>query len=230
MNEEIILDMDEKSNQIKTNPELQDLLKNLLSGCRINFLLGAGFSAKILKPLEYQEILFETLRLYASADEIHTKKATIIKAYLYWNFFTTSILPIQKVDYEMGQEYLTFGRIISTILNERSNPVLDRQCNIFTTNYDPILELIFDNLQIIYNDGFEGRIIPKFSTDNFTKSYYRQAIFSNKKSEIPSINILKIHGSLTWQYCQAKMKYGIKITLIPSIRFTASTRFYLIIH
>lgn len=204
MNEEIILDMDEKSNQIKTNPELQDLLKNLLSGCRINFLLGAGFSAKILKPLEYQEILFETLRLYASADEIHTKKATIIKAYLYWNFFTTSILPIQNVGYEMGQEYLKFGRIISTILNERSNPVLDRQCNVFTTNYDPILELIFDNLQIIYNDGFEGRIIPKFSTDNFTKSYYRQAIFSNKKSEIPSINILKLHGSLTWQYYQAK--------------------------
>lgn len=74
MNEEIILDMDEKSNQIKTNPELQDLLKNLLSGCRINFLLGAGFSAKILKPLEYQEVLFETLRLYAVQTKYTQKK------------------------------------------------------------------------------------------------------------------------------------------------------------
>ena len=78
------------------------------------------------------------------------------------------------------------------------NPALDRQFNIFTTNYDPIIELIFDHSNCICNDGFEGRIEPRFSTDNYSKTYYRQAIFSNRKAEIPSVNLLKLHGSVTW--------------------------------
>ena len=84
------------------------------------------------------------------------------------------------------------------IFAERGNPALDRQFNIFTTNYDPIIELIFDHSPCICNDGFEGRIEPRFSTDNYSKTYYRQAIFSNRKAEIPSVNLLKIHGSVTW--------------------------------
>lgn len=58
--------------------------------------------------------------------------------------------------------------------------------------------MIFDHSPCICNDGFEGRIEPHFATDNFSKTYYRQAIFSNRKAEIPSVNLLKIHGSVTW--------------------------------
>ena len=94
--------------------------------------------------------------------------------------------------------YIKFGEIVHRIFAERGNPALDRQFNIFTTNYDPIIELIFDHSPCICNDGFEGRIEPRFSTDNYSKTYYRQAIFSNRKAEIPSVNLLKIHGSVTW--------------------------------
>lgn len=94
--------------------------------------------------------------------------------------------------------YKTFGYILYRIFSEKSNPALDRQFNIFTTNYDPIIELIFDDSLCICNDGFEGRIYQRFSTDNFSKSYYRQAIFTNRKTEIPSANLVKLHGSVTW--------------------------------
>ena len=61
-----------------------------------------------------------------------------------------------------------------------------------------MIELIFDHSPCICNDGFEGRIEPYFSTDNYSKTYYRQAVFSNRKAEIPSVNLFKLHGSVTW--------------------------------
>lgn len=177
-------------------------IKSFLSGCRVNFLLGAGFSANLLGVLNNKEIIFQALDKYQPVSDDDKKKVTILKAYLYWSFFNSCIAPIAdkaspyKTDFK---PYIIFGDNLYRIFSERSNPALDRQFNIFTTNYDPIIEVAFDRSNCICNDGFEGRIIPRFSTDNYSKSFYRQAMFSNRKSEIPSLNLLKLHGSLTWK-------------------------------
>lgn len=184
-------------------PEATKLnLKNLFSGCRVNFLLGAGFSANILKPLSNSEILFEALKRYKTKDDVDHYKIKALSAYLYWSFFLNSIKPITSnldIKNESFTPFKVFGDILYKIFLERGNPALDRQFSIFTTNYDPILELIFDQSPCICNDGFEGRIYPIFSTDNYSKTYYRQAIFSNRKAEIPSCNLIKLHGSITWR-------------------------------
>ena len=189
------------ANSIKITDDLKSSLKNLFSGCLVNFLLGAGFSANILGLLNNNEILFESVRQYRVVDNEIERKLIVLKAYLYWDFFLNCIYPIsEKVtmyDPEM-KPYKAFGDILYRMFSEKSNPALDRQFNIFTTNYDPIIELLFDDSLCICNDGFEGRIYPRFSTDNFSKSYYRQAVFSNRKTEIPSVNLVKIHGSVTW--------------------------------
>ena len=189
-------------NKIVLSDDFVSALKSFFSGCRVNFLLGAGFSATILGTLNNTEIIFQALDSYQLSSDIDRKKATIVKAYLYWSFFKKSIAPIVEniSPYDSSfKPYISFGENLYRIFSERSNPALDRQFNIFTTNYDPIIELIFDHSNCICNDGFEGRIIPRFSTDNYSKSYYRQAIFTNRKSEIPSLNLIKLHGSLTWQ-------------------------------
>jgi len=169
------LELDESTNAIRITDDLKSNLKNLFSGCRVNFLLGAGFSANILGLLDNNEVLFESIRKYRASNDEADKKMNILKAYLYWDFFLNCIYPISdKVAlYAVEMKpYRTFGTILHRIFSERSNPVLDRQFNIFTTNYDPIIELLFDDSLCICNDGFEGRIYPKFSTDNFSKSYY----------------------------------------------------------
>lgn len=179
----------------------KSLLKNLFSGCRVNFLLGAGFSANLLGTLSNNEVVFEALQKYHAKSDDELKKKTILTAFLYWSFFTRCIEPISSkiTTYDPSfAPYRKFGDIVHRIFAERGNPALDRQFNIFTTNYDPIIELIFDHSPCICNDGFEGRIEPRFSTDNYSRSYYRQAIFSNRKAEIPSVNLLKLHGSVTW--------------------------------
>lgn len=181
--------------------DTKSILKNLFSGCRVSFLLGAGFSANLLDTLSNNEVVFEALHRYQAKSEDERKKVTILSAFLYWSFFTRCIEPISsKVStYDPSfAPYKKFGDIVYRIFAERGNPALDRQFNIFTTNYDPIIELIFDHSSCICNDGFEGRIEPRFSTDNYSKTYYRQAVFSNRKAEIPSVNLLKLHGSVTW--------------------------------
>lgn len=197
----IKLELDTSTNSIKITDDLKANLKNLFSGCRVNFLLGAGFSANILGLLNNNEILFESVRQYRAANDETEKKLIVLKAYLYWDFFLNCIYPIsQKIAmYDPAMEpYKTLGNILYRMFSEKSNPALDRQFNIFTTNYDPIIELLFDDSLCICNDGFEGRIYPRFLTDNFSKSYYRQAVFSNRKTEIPSVNLVKLHGSVTW--------------------------------
>lgn len=179
----------------------KSILKNLFSGCRVSFLLGAGFSANLLGTLSNNEVVFEALHRYQAKSEDERKKVTILSAFLYWSFFTRCIEPISSkvLTYDPSfAPYKKFGDIVYRIFAERGNPALDRQFNIFTTNYDPIIELIFDHSSCICNDGFEGRIEPRFSTDNYSKTYYRQAVFSNRKAEIPSVNLLKLHGSVTW--------------------------------
>lgn len=181
--------------------DVKSILKNMFSGCRVNFLLGAGFSADLLGTLNNNEIVFEALQKYQAKNEDDRKKVTILFAFLYWSFFIRCIEPISsKVStYDPSfVPYKEFGDVVYRIFAERGNPALDRQFNIFTTNYDPVIELIFDHSTCICNDGFEGRIEPRFSTDNYSKTYYRQAIFSNRKAEIPSVNLLKLHGSVTW--------------------------------
>lgn len=202
-NLEKIIKLSVKDNSVIILDDTNSCFKNLFSGCRVSFLLGAGFSANLLGTLNNNEIVFEALRKYQTIDEVKKKKCTILSAYLYWSYFFRCIFPIvDKVsiyshDFDV---YMKLGTILYRIFLERSNPALDRQFNIFTTNYDPIIETMFDHSRCIYNDGFEGRIQPVFSTDNYTKSYYRQAVFSNRKAEIPSLNLIKLHGSITWAW------------------------------
>ena len=71
--------------------------------------------------------------------------------------------------------------------------------NIFTTNYDNILETAMEMNHIDYFDGFEGRIKPRFSTANYGKLVCKQTALSGRLSEVVSVNLLKIHGSLYWK-------------------------------
>ena len=198
---EQIMKLPVDTGEVVLSEDYKSILRNLFSGCRVNFLLGAGFSANLLGTLNNNEVVFEALQKHQAKNDDERKKEMILSAFLYWSFFKRCIEPIpSKIStYAPSFEpYKDFGNIVYRIFAERGNPALDRQFNIFTTNYDPIIELIFDHSPCVCNDGFEGRIEPRFSTDNYSKTYYRQAIFSNRKAEIPSANLLKIHGSVTW--------------------------------
>lgn len=175
---EKIIKLSVEDDNVIVSDDILSSLKQLFSGCRVNFLLGAGFSAKLLGLLNNNELIFEAVNKFQSTNEDERSKATILTAFLYWSFYKRCIAPISKKVCAYSTDfkpYLDLGAVLYRVFSERGNPALDRQFNVFTTNYDPIVELMFDRSNCVCNDGFEGRIAPRFSTDNYSKSYYRQA-------------------------------------------------------
>lgn len=171
-------------------------LTDIFSGTRVNFLIGAGFSKPYLETLGD----LEDIQTHLSHIQMEKEESIVLMAYLLWIYFRNCMYAMVDLQAADLVEQRRFANIMYQLMNERSTPVLSKQTNIFTTNYDPILELVFDaNRNIAYNDGFEGRIHPYFSSSNYSKLIYRQAIFSNNKVEVPVVNILKMHGSLTWR-------------------------------
>ncbi len=171
-------------------------LTDIFSGTRVNFLIGAGFSKPFLETLGD----LEDIQTHLSDISMEKEESVVLTGYLLWIYFRNCMYAMVDLHAADLVEQRRFANIMYQLMNERSTPVLSKQTNIFTTNYDPILELVFDaNRNIAYNDGFEGRINPYFSSSNYSKLIYRQAIFSNNKVEVPVVNILKMHGSLTWR-------------------------------
>ena len=72
--------------KVVISEDIKSILKNLFSGCRVSFLLGAGFSANLLGTLSNNEVIFEALQKYQAKNEDERKKITILSAFLYWSF------------------------------------------------------------------------------------------------------------------------------------------------
>ena len=90
-------------------------LKSLFSGCRVNFLLGAGFSANLLGTLGNNEIIFEAIQKYRTANVTEENKLKVLTAHLYWSFFRRCIEPIaSKVSASEAafQEYMDVGTVL----------------------------------------------------------------------------------------------------------------------
>lgn len=181
------------------------LLSDLFAGTRVNFLIGAGFSKPFLDTLGD----LEDIQTHLSHMLRNNEESEVLEAYLHWIYFRNCMYAMADLTAEDLVEQRRFAMLMYQLMNERSTPVLSKQTNIFTTNYDPVLELVFDaNRNMAYNDGFEGRINPYFSSSNFSKLVYRQAIFSNNKVEVPVVNIIKMHGSLTWRKLEGSDALG----------------------
>ena len=63
--------------------------------------------------------------------------------------------------------YQNFLRIWNLILLRRKSTIFGKEVNIFTTNVDIFLEKALEDLGLEYNDGFNGRFKPSFSSKQF---------------------------------------------------------------
>lgn len=187
--------LESTSFESENGKKLLDQIKKIFESCNINFLIGSGFSANILKTLGNIEYILE----YVQQNEGNEYR--IIEALTYWRFFEKSILPVISINEEKEKisTPIEFMKALNHLIMNRGNTTSRKRINIFTTNYDPIIEMACEESKVVYNDGFEGRINPRFCTSNFNRMYYSQTLFSDKAVEIPVFNLIKIHGSMTWK-------------------------------
>jgi hypothetical protein len=95
--------------------------------------------------------------------------------------------------------YLEFLGALNQILLNRRSSLLSKQTSIFTTNVDMLFEVALDLLEIEANDGFAGRIRPRLDLGAFNTVRLRQGTTYEYRSEIPVVNLMKLHGSLGWR-------------------------------
>lgn len=211
----------------ETNPVENSLpnLKNLFQDCNINFLLGSGISNPFFGTLGSIETWLTKLE---ENDSISKDLRAFIKASLYGSYFQIAmkdnidVYSFKNNDDEIVESpftkkekltttykaYKDFLRTINQILYNRRSNTVNKQVNLFTTNIDIFLEKVIDDLDLHYNDGFNGIFNKRFSLSNFKKSFYQKSLQYDNITEIPVYNLLKIHGSITWRLIDSQIHFN----------------------
>lgn len=173
-------------NQIST-------LRRQFQSSNINIILGAGFSYGVAQLLgNIEERLFTAEFINGDNNEVLTIKK---------EFFEKSILPMADCDkVKFGEsERIRFFGIIKKIIENRQSSILHKIINVYTTNYDLLIESALEKSHIEYVDGFSGKLQPVFSTANYGMILSRQTSISSMTSEVVTFNLYKVHGSLNWK-------------------------------
>lgn len=183
---------------IMDNKKKQEL-KEVIQSCHINFLFGAGTSSPFLPLLNDIE---EKLSKTKDIDKKRKIKKKYCEGVMLPNFDIVD--RSQNLDENDDLKttlsgYEKFFRTIALVLLNRKSTILSKQVNIFTTNIDILSESVLEKLGLEYNDGFSGRFDANFSLSNFKKSIFKHSIHFENVSEIPVINLMKVHGSLNWK-------------------------------
>lgn len=96
--------------------------------------------------------------------------------------------------------YRDFLRIWNHIISRRGSSLLSKQVNIFTTNIDPLVEGVAEDLGIEFNNGFKGMMRPVFREEAFSTTVSKVSPLYQRTSELPIFNYLKMHGSVNWRH------------------------------
>jgi len=167
----------------------------------LSFLLGAGTSAPFILPLsDVEQKMNEAEDAKNTAEVIKLKKEFFCKAMV-------PCLDIKTYSYSKNggeitktyENYQVFLIEITKYLLLRKSTLLDKQVNLFTTNIDIFLEKILEDTGAYYNDGFIGHMMPSFRTSHFQTITKKKSEYFEQQSEIPTFNLYKLHGSLTWK-------------------------------
>lgn len=174
----------------------------------INFLIGSGASAEYIPTLWLSnEISYETL-LEQNQDREDICQFILFNYYINIIQKAFCLQPPQDNIEEINRISSTFksySNFIEKLIQflERKQQRDIHRANIFTTNYDLFFERCADQLHeshnFILNDGGAGLIKRSLSISNFHLSVAHQGTLDNYRYEIPMLNLIKAHGSISWK-------------------------------
>ncbi len=199
-------------------------LNSFLRGKNINFLIGSGASVPIYSTLSLGKSNF------SFEDIVSDKKLSDHgKKLMYLYYYCEIIKPMESMkelaridtDFDeadnsgMGAKnrtlanYYNFVDFLNSFLQTESNE-RPKRINIFTTNYDLIFEYTFDkyiknNPLIYFNDGARGIFKRYIDSKNFNLNITHSGYNDFYSNEIPTINLFKLHGSLSWKLDDGKI-------------------------
>ena len=185
---------------------MENILENF-SGKNINFLIGSGASIPLFPTLNFGNDL-PTFEDFVSNRDISIINRKLLYCYYYYKWI--SPMTLSKLDsVKLSNEYKTamyhYLNFIQQVLDILDNEGVEKpkRANIFTTNYDLLFEITFDeivreNPTCFFNDGSRGFIIQRLKPENFYLNISQSGYYDIYKREVPTINLFKMHGSVSW--------------------------------
>jgi SIR2-like domain len=180
-------------------------LEPFLQSGNLNFLIGSGASAPAIKTAGDIESVINSLLAEDKEDDANKKSLEFIATIAAANskILSTALSLSSNNFRKVTKRYTEFLTSVDRILFARKNILLPRQANIFTTNYDIFIEHAASLLPgTVLNDGFDRSSPIKaaaFAPERYFDRTYRSGTFYNHQIEIPTLNLIKLHGSLTWR-------------------------------
>lgn len=105
--------------------------------------------------------------------------------------------------------YSNFINAIIDILNLSNSRQTPKSVNIFSTNYDIFIEKAIDDImefkKFVFNDGAKGYFHRVLDSSNYNQVVSYKGLNNNYISEIPSISLIKPHGSVNWTKANNKI-------------------------
>lgn len=198
-----------------------------INGKNISFLIGSGASAGIIPTLWIKSFSKSFEELLTSREYNDDQK--IVLYYLWFNLWIkkTRILEIADQPKEVFKNY---ERFISNLIILSNHEGFDKpkRINIFTTNYDTLFELSFDKLAsqnrlTFFNDGSRGFLKKYVSSENFYITAAHSGISDGFQRSIPTINLIKLHGSVTWKKNNEKIEMSLENEIFEDLIEKAET-------
>lgn len=163
-------------------------LRKLMITKQLNFLIGSGVSAKSIGLMGD----------FKDNDQLEAKVKAVSEKILSDEYE----FPCNRDIQENLNDYVRFLKSVIDVINLSNSRQTPKSVNLFTTNYDLYIEKAVDKLigtnRFVFNDGANGYFKRILESSNYNRVVSYKGLNDNYISEIPSISLIKPHGSMNW--------------------------------
>jgi len=164
---------------------------------RLNFLIGSGASVPaipLMSSFRSNDISDEEANNFLS-DKVKEVSKKVLE--------DTSKASDEEDIKVVLKRYSEFIKVILQLLYHANSRQVTKNINIFTTNYDLFIEKSLDELMkyesFVFNDGGNGYFNRILDSANYNKSVAYRGLNDNYLNELPTLSLIKPHGSMNWE-------------------------------
>lgn len=190
-------------------------LRKLMITKQLNFLIGSGTSAKSIGLMVDFKGDAETGK---TANEQLEDKVNDVSQKIISGAYELSCEENIRANLN---DYTHFLKSVIDVINLSNSRQTPKSVNLFTTNYDLYIEKAVDELigtsRFVFNDGSNGYFKRVLESSNYNRVVSYKGLNDNYISEIPSISLIKPHGSMNWSEQNGIITIGNEVAKTPKI-------------
>lgn len=191
--------------------DIEKRIKRFAITKQLNVLIGSGASCPAIPLMGAIKASDENERNDNLTKKIIEQSENLIKGLF---------VDEDEIDLTLNN-YTKFINAIIELLNLANSRQTPKSVNIFTTNYDLFIEKAIDELsrqyKFVFNDGTNGYFERYLDSTNYNKVVAYKGLNDNYIDELPSINLIKPHGSVNWMKMGDKILVDNKVVKKPVI-------------